>query len=584
MNRQLLFAVALFNLVPMLGCEPSAADIDSTRGGRVDVYFNEPGTRRENMWNPDAVDVMIDLVDNASVSIDFAVMGFTYAPLVDAFERAFDRGVQIRMVGDAGHIGNYGYQMMRERELPLVVGNDAHIMHNKFMVVDDRFVFSGTANWSNTDLIHNSNNFYLIDSPYVAADFSLEFEQLFAGVFGHNKVSQGGPRRYQVGDTSVETWFSPNEDAMGRILELVDASQDSVRFTIFAFTKDQVGSALIRKQAQFDEKTLASGKSLDLPFRERSSVAGVIDKSQLHSNGQYHEVYRLLAARIPMVQDGNDNSYQPGDYQAGGGRLHSKTMIIDTATDDPTVISGSFNWSASATQSNDEFLMVFKSPRVSALYDAYFETLWDNGSKFGIDFIEDGDLQPGDVVINEIMWYGVHDGDVDGFDEFIELRNLSNRDIRLDMWSISGVDDVVVGFPPGSIMKANSTFLVLDHVLETYVDGAPQDQTSAFTGADLVLNPFNDNRQARMYLKDGAMELILRDPAGRVMDIAGDGGPAFAGGPKRGRIYSMERKSNPGNGANADAWKDCSLEEGGVNVNAGFKSLFIASPGEQNSP
>jgi phosphatidylserine/phosphatidylglycerophosphate/cardiolipin synthase-like enzyme len=35
-----------------------------------------------------------------------------------------------------------------------VVGNYAHIMHDKFMVVDDRFVFGGTANWSDSDLLH----------------------------------------------------------------------------------------------------------------------------------------------------------------------------------------------------------------------------------------------------------------------------------------------------------------------------------------------------------------------------------------------------------------------------------------------
>ena len=41
---------------------------------------------------------------------------------------------------------------------------------------------------------------------------------------------------------------------------------------------------------------------------------------------------------------------------AGGGRQHSKTMVIDGYTDNPTVLTGSFNWSASATVANDETL------------------------------------------------------------------------------------------------------------------------------------------------------------------------------------------------------------------------------------
>lgn len=573
-------------LLTLIACNPppSEVDLNQTRGGRVEVFFNEPGTRKGNMWHPDVVSVMIDMVDNAQVSIDFAVMGFTYRPLAEAFIRAYERGVTLRMVGHAGHLQNIGYHMLRDRQIPVVVGNQAHIMHNKFMVVDSRFLFAGTANWSRTDLIQNSNNSFVIDSPAVAADFTQEFEQLFSGVFGFNKVEQPGPRVYQVGDTEVEVWFSPNEDGLGRMLEIVDGAEESVRFTIFAFTKDQVGSSFIRKQAEFQERDLAEGFSLDSDFRARRSVAGVIDRSQLHSNGQYHEVYRLLGAKVPMVEDGNDNSSQPGDYQAGGGRLHSKTMLIDVYGENPTVISGSFNWSAAATQSNDEFLMVFHGERLARQYDDYFESLWANGKRFGIDFIGEKGLSPGDIVFNEVLWYGVHANDPDGYDEFIELRNTTDRDIRLDMWQIANDNDFIVGMPPGSLIKANSTFLILDHTRDTYIDGEPQGVRSAFTNGDLVLNPYNDNRQARLYLKDGALGLSLLDPKGVVVDRAGNGGPAFAGGPRGGRVYSMERRDNPGDGALPSSWKDPSVNEGGVNVNDPYRNYFMATPGEANSP
>ena len=310
-----------------------------------------------------------------------------------------------------------------------------------------------TANWSDTDLRHNSNNFIFIDSPAVAADFTAEFEQMWGGAYGNQKIEIDNGRVYEVGDTTVELWFSPNEDAMGRILEYVDGAQESLRFTIFAFTKDQVGSGFIRKQAEFDQKDLAEGVDLDVDFRERRSVAGVIDQSQLHSNGQYHEVYRLLGGGIPMRMDGNNNSKQPGDYQAGGGRLHSKTMVIDAYGDNPVVLTGSFNWSSSATVSNDEFLMVLKGPRIAQAYDDYFESLWTNGRELGGDTVADGQVAPGDVVINEVMWYGVNSGDPDGFDEFIELRNMTDRKIDLDLWQIANPDDFVVGLPAGHVHR-----------------------------------------------------------------------------------------------------------------------------------
>ncbi len=579
-------AVAVLATLTACNPPPDKALLDQTRGGRVEVFFNDPGTRLQNMWSPSAVDFMVDLIDGADASIELAVMGFSHTEIIDAFLRAHERGVDVKMVGDAGHFYNRGYQAFLDRRIPMSTGNLQHIMHDKFMVVDDRFVFCGTANWSTTDMEHNSNNFVFIDHPQIAAQFKAEHAQMYEGRYGNRKDELDQLRTWQVGDTEVEVWFSPNEDAMGRMLELVDGAQDSVQFTIFAFTKDQVGSAFIRKQAEFAQKDAAEGVSTDAPLEQRRRIQGVIDKSQLHSNGQYHEVYRLLGAGIPMRLDGNDNSQQPGDYQAGGGRLHSKTMLIDIEGEEPTVITGSFNWSASATVSNDEYLMVMRGGRVAAAYAEYFDTLWDDGKRIGEMRVSDGSVAVGDVIINEVMWYGAHSGDNEGFDEFVELRNTTDQAISLDMWQLAKADDFVVGFPPGSTIPPYSTFLVVDHVLEPYADGAPQDQASAYVEGDLVVNVFNDNRQARLYLVDGAFEISLKDPDGVVIDRAGDGGPAFAGGPSASGsvVRSMERRQDPGDGADPASWYAFTADRGTGAVNQQYRGEILASPGGQNSP
>lgn len=607
---------AILALLGLLACNPppDVGDLDQTRGGGVDIYFNDPGTNRANMWRPDVLNVMVELIDTAEDSIEFAVMGFSHPSIVSAFERAYDRGIELKMVGDAGHLYNSGYNLFRDRGIPIRTGNHQHIMHNKFMVVDDRFVFGGTANWTPTDMEHNSNNFFVIDSPPIAADFQAEHDQMWNGKFGNNKVEIDNGRVYDIdnGDgttTEVEVWFSPNEDSMGRILELVEGAEESLRFTIFAFTKDQVGSALIQKQAEFLERDAAEGVARDGEFRTQRSVAGVIDQSQLHSNGQYHEAYRLLAAGIPMRMDGNDNGRQPGDYQAGGGRLHSKTMVIDAYGENPVVITGSFNWSSSATVSNDEYLLVMHGAQVAQQFDAYFEELWGDAKTIGTDRVDQGDVAPGDIVINEVMWRGdwMQDqglyGDFEGSSEFIELRNTTDRDIVLDMWQISkgpvrsdggmdGEGDIVVGLPPGSTVPAGGLFTIVDHTLEVYEDGAPQDGTSAYTEGELVVNTFNDNRQARLYLNNQTMELTLRDPSGAVVDQAGDGGLPPAGGARAvfesgfhlaTQIISMERRAVPGDGRDPASWYDYQDQEGVGYIYDDRRDVVLGSPGAVNS-
>ncbi len=570
----------------LLSCNapPTEAQYDLTRGGRLDVYYNDPGTRRTNMWEPDAEQILVDLIDGSNASIDFAVMGFTRQPVISALIRAHDRGVKVRMVGDADHWYNTGYRQLDARQIPIVTGNQPHIMHNKFFIFDRRIVMAQTSNVSDSDMRMNSNNFIVMDSPPIAADFQAEFEQMFGGLFGHTKSEIDNGRVYEVGDTTVEVWFTPNEDALGRILEIVDGAEESVRFTIFAFTKDQIGSAYIRKQRQFMEWNEANGVDTTGYIDTFRTVAGVVDQSQLHSNGQYHEAYRLLGAQVPIRLDANDNTMQPGDYQAGGGRLHSKTMLIDADGENPIVITGSFNWSAAATSSNDEFLLILRGERVAQMYKAYFAQLWGSSRRMGKTFVGE-QVEEGDVVINEVMWYGLNSGDDEGLDEFIELRNMTDRDLDLSMWQIVNDNDIVVGLVPGSVIPAGGTFLILDHTLEPYRDGVPQDQNSAFLGGDLVVNTFNDNRQARLYLKDGSMLLKLQDPDGFEVDRAGDGGPAFAGGPfSGGVIRSMERRSVPGDGGLPGSWYSSTVSAGTGVTNPDYADEVRATPGAANSP
>jgi hypothetical protein len=225
--------------------------------------------------------------------------------VIDAIDPRYDRGVTVRMVGDAGHLTNYGYTRFRERHIPMwsaTCPHHARQVHGRGRPVRVRrhrqLVRLGPA--------QNSNNFFMIDSPYVAADFTAEFEQMFNGVFGHNKVELDNGRVYEVGDTTVEVWFAPNEDAMGRMLELVDGAR---RASVHDLRVHQ-GPARRRADPQAARVRGAGPAGRGRPGDRSATygVSGVIDQSQLHSNGQYHEVYRLLGAGIPLQMDGNDNS------------------------------------------------------------------------------------------------------------------------------------------------------------------------------------------------------------------------------------------------------------------------------------
>jgi phosphatidylserine/phosphatidylglycerophosphate/cardiolipin synthase-like enzyme len=644
----------------MWGCAQSISDEDwaTATQAKTEVYFNYPGSRAVNGWDTEADDVLVQLIDRANASIDFSVMGFSRKTVIAALERAFYRGVSLRFVGNARHaFGTVGGYITLDRlNIPTQVGNQNHIMHNKFFLIDRRFVITGTGNITTTGFGKNDNHWVLIDSPDVAADFQAEFDQMFSGRFGYAKHEFENNNTYQVGDSDVEVYFSPQEDAMGRILEGVANAKETIEFFIFAFTKDQLGSLLIQKDREFKgfnvccdpaggfsdpnvtpahcdvlRETMECRDRLEgrVAFQSRF-VRGVIDRSQLHSNGPYHESYRLIANGVSIRMDGNDNSYQPGDYQAGGGRQHSKTLAIDARTANPVILTGSFNWSSSATIANDETLVVLSnSPRIGGQYADYFEYLWRVAKPIGERYIGEpvsrsipNPLKPGDVVFNEIQWDGF-DGNVDvsrvadpatardyqfvGNDEFIELFNTTNRTIDLSMWTIASETDFMVGIYPGTVIGPYERFLLIDHNTEPYDDLKPQFLSGAYIEPDFVMNMANDARFLRINLHNGTIGIRLTDPRGNVVDRAGDGLGAFEGGRRcrsggtdcgiRDQInYSMERIhfdcasqgddcKSVRDGTKPDAWRTCAnaSDEQRRQIRSENLRYIMATPGQANS-
>ncbi len=618
MSAPLFALAALCALSALPGCvgELDPADLEQASSGRVRIIFNNTGTRDQNGVDNEMDDMTIQLIDRAQSTIDFAIMGFSRDEIIDAMVRAYHRGVRLRFVGDGRHMasGTEGYLVMDALNVPMMVGNQYHIMHHKFFIVDDRFTITGTGNITSTDYNRNNNNYVIIDSPAIAADFTAEFEQMFAGRFGASKHNIDNGEFYQVGDTGVEVFFSPQEDPMARILQYIQEAQRTIHFMIFAFTKDQVGSAFVAKHLEFSQYNqccdpatrgqLSGDQAAECQTRVaceevfvRKEVRGVVDKSQLHSNGPYHEVYRMLLFGLDLRLDGNDNSNLPGDYQAGGGRLHSKTMVIDAGTPNAKALTGSFNWSSSATVANDETFLVLHGERAGTLTDAFFETLWVRGKRIGVDFAgPGGTINKGDVLFNEIHWDGWNGrndssdfgGDDVSNDEFIELINTTDQPIDLSMWTIGTRDDFVMGLYPGTIIGPYERFLIVDHNLSPFSDVVPQGTDSAFRNPDFVMNTANDQRFLRLNLHNASFSIQLLDPRGNVIDVAGDGGPPFTGGRQSGqdgvmRNFSMERIHPAQDGSKRDAWRQCSATEGGANVNEDFRTVIIASPGEPNS-
>jgi len=283
---------------------------------------------------------LLDLLNNASSSIDVAFYGFSRASLRDALIAAHNRGVAVRVVGDndAAVDPEYApfYNALIAAGIPLVTDPFSAIEHNKFAVIDDHITWTGSTNWTDTGFTYNMNNGVVFTDTYISLAYSLEFEEMFNGRFSNQKTDNT-PHVFTYTNAVVEIYFAPTDGTIGQITEAVASADTTFQFAQFFWTDPGLGQLAVSKF-----------------ITEGVDVWGTWDQLGAGSVSSQDNV--LCAASVPVRVE---------DF---GGKLHHKVGVIDAFSSDPTVVTGSFNWSASADNSNDENTLIIHNADIAAAF------------------------------------------------------------------------------------------------------------------------------------------------------------------------------------------------------------------------
>jgi phosphatidylserine/phosphatidylglycerophosphate/cardiolipin synthase-like enzyme len=267
----------------------------------------------------------------------------------EALIAAHRRGVTVRMVVEADSLDRPEIKVLAEAGIPIAADLPDGLMHDKFVVIDRRQVWTGSMNFTLSSAYRNDNNLIALTHPAAAAAYEAEFEEMFTdGLFG--PYSPDGERaEFEVAGPAgsvipVEVYFSPDDGALARILELLAGARESIRFMAFSFTSDEIGALM--------EERAAAGVD----------VRGVFDDSQLRSSGG-GEYDWLLGAGLDVRIDGNPEL------------LHHKVIVIDGEV----VIAGSYNFSASAETRNDENVVIIFDEVVAGVFLEEWERVFSIG-------------------------------------------------------------------------------------------------------------------------------------------------------------------------------------------------------------
>ena len=185
--------------------------------------------------------------------------------------------------------------------------------------------------------------------------------------------------------------------------------------------------------------------------------------------------------------------------------------------------------------------------------------------------------QPGDVVINELMWMGSTKG---ASDEWIELRNTTSNTIdisgwQLTKWVTSGTDheELMFTISAGKSIPPGGFFLIAQ-----FPSGDP--------GSALNVTP--DEISTSVTLSNTALQIRLFvsnwDTGGTLIDTAGNKSTPLAGNHKVSqpkKFYSMERNSTPGDGTISGSWHTANTS---VGFDSGEDIENRGTPKSANSP
>jgi hypothetical protein len=259
--------------------------------------------------------------------------------------------------------------------------------HNKFAVIADGqgkplMVWSGSTNWTPTGLCTQMNNGILVKDATVGQIYLDHWTKLKnAGDATPPALlaDDDKAKPATVGKTPVDVWFARTQKTpeMNAVCDLVAAAKEGVLFLMFEPGNSPIENAILKVKND----------------RPDLFVKGVI--STMNSTDQTKGSVTLVQRgnmKIPPLEvvqpAGVDNSVTGWAVEVskqaflsniGFAIVHSKVAVIDPNGDHPIVVTGSHNFSLSASSNNDENLIIIKdNPALARAYAVNIQSVYDH--------------------------------------------------------------------------------------------------------------------------------------------------------------------------------------------------------------
>ena len=324
----------------------------------IDPLYSNGSVPYVNIGGNNIENEIISIINQATTTIDVSVFNNTRSAIVTALNNASNNGVQVRYIANSGSITSNIALSNTTLDFPVLYANAADLMHNKFMIVDaasvdSSWVWTGSCNWTYTDMYTNYNNSIAIQDQALAQAYVLEFEEMWGSTTAnfdtiHSKIgaqkTDNTPHTFTIGGRTVESYFSPSDNTTDEIESSLYSADNDIEFCMLSYTRNELGTAMRNEH---------SAGTLEHGIMEN-----------INDNGS--EYTWLIGQGVNLLADNHATT------------LHHKYAIVDAGApnSDPLVVTGSHNWTTAAEERNDENTLIVHDADVANLYLQEFTARW----------------------------------------------------------------------------------------------------------------------------------------------------------------------------------------------------------------
>jgi phosphatidylserine/phosphatidylglycerophosphate/cardiolipin synthase-like enzyme len=332
-------------------------------------------------------EALLAFLDRAKAGWDIngAVYEFQWPAALAALKRAKERGASVNILFD--DLEGYDKKgkpigpWKKNRDAigaakigPLCKGR-AHckLMHNKFFVLSrngPKAVWTGSTNLTENGIFGHSNLGHIVEDPAIARAYLEYWNRLKEDPEVDNDYRSANvaatlvpPSPWNAATTAVFSPRGTNLDALDWYAHLAGAAQKGL-FMTFAFGMHEKFKDVYRKNDSVLRMALLEKEGNNPKTREK-------DKKDIQAIRNRPNIVIAIGNRIVT------NSFDR--WLAEMSKLtahvnvywvHTKYMLIDPLSANPTVVSGSANFSKASTDTNDENILVIRGDKRIA--DIYF--------------------------------------------------------------------------------------------------------------------------------------------------------------------------------------------------------------------